>query len=204
MQICSRCGKSAEKPALIVLYIMRHGRTRMNDRRLIIGSIDDTLNETGNIQAKEAAQKIPPPDFVAYSTLSRARETAEIINPSFLHMRPDWRLRERCVGSYEGQPEFPGMLEKFLGEETPDPGAEPLSLFRQRVLEALDEYSNLRLARTLIVTHALPLLVMLSEIRGWGLEQILKYEVPPNCVPVEFYVAGECGCGSKFYEKGLE
>ena len=201
--LCSRCGKANENTASSVLCIMRHGRTDMNDKHLMVGSIDDPLNATGRSQAQEATTILQSVDRVISSPLARARETAEIIGSALkISALFDNRLRERCVGNYEGEPEFPGMLRVFLGEEIPAPGAEPLTSFKKRVAESLDD-ATATPSNILLVTHALPLLVMLGEIKLWGLEQLLKYEVPLNCVPVKFFLGEKCGCGNKFYEKGL-
>ena len=201
--MCSCCGKTNEAIVPSTIYIMRHGRTDMNDKKLIVGSIDDPINETGRSQAAAATSYFNEGiNRIVSSPLSRAKETAKIVGSALnVGVEVDSRLRERCVGGYyEGKPEFPGMLEKFLEEEMPTPGAEPLSAFRERVFDALRSATD-QPTKILLVTHALPLLVMLGKIKGWSLAEILDYDVPPNCVPLKFYFGTHCAeCGGKFYE----
>ena len=206
--ICSRCGRDG----ILVpnaLFILRHGQTKMNAEHLIIGCIDDPLNETGRSQAYEVAIKLKREnevfDIVISSTLSRARETAEIIGRYLkLKVYADPRLCERCVGDYENKSEFPNMLKEFLGTELPAPNAESLSAFKKRVLELLYEISSSSKS-ALLITHALPLLIILGEIKNWTLESLLQHKIPINCVPIKFYFGEPCrNCGSKFYEPKSE
>jgi broad specificity phosphatase PhoE len=177
----------------------------MNKEHLISGSIDDPLNETGIFQAREAAEKLRKKGevftFIISSPLSRALETAKIISEALkIDLYTDPRLRERCVGDYENQPEFPDMLKEFLKSEMPAINAEPLSSFRARILEILDEVSSSPQS-VLLITHALPLLVILEKTKEWNLEKISGFKIPAHCVPMKIYFGDNCSnCGSKFYE----
>lgn len=203
--ICSHCGRVGGSLPKNKLFIMRHGQTEMNKEHLISGSIDDPLNEAGISQAREAAAKLKKEgevfNFIISSPLSRALETAKIISETLkIDVRTDPRLRERYVGDYENQSEFPGMLKEFLKSEVPATNAEPLSSFRTRVLEILDEVSSSPQS-IILITHALPLLIMLEKIKDWNLEKISEYKMPTNCVPMKIYYGENCSnCGNKFYE----
>lgn len=202
---CSKCGKENRGVFGGIVCILRHGRTEMNDAHIIIGSIDDPLNERGRMEAERAALVLKktnePYDFIINSPLSRAQETADIIGDILsLKTNPEIRLRERCVGEYEGKPEFPEMLKKFMGEEMPTHGAEPLHIFKKRVIEVLEEISATK-QKILIITHALPLLVIVAEIKGYDLEKTIQYQLPQNCVPIKFHLGNSCvDCGGIFYE----
>lgn len=205
---CSRCGRDGIL-ARDALFILRHGQTEMCVKHLIIGCVDDPLNEAGRSQARKAAMELKRENelfnIIISSPLSRARETAEIIGRYLkLKVYTDLRLRERCVGDYENKSEFPTMLKEFLGAELPTPNAEPLSIFKKRMSELLNEISSSPKS-ILLVTHALSSLIMLGQIKNWTLEKLLQYEIPTNCVPIKFYLGEPCrSCGSKFYESKSE
>jgi len=92
------------------LTLVRHGETDWNARRLIQGSTDIPLNDTGRRQAAEAAEALRPrltdgsPLVVAASDLSRAHETARIIAATIGAAEPQTypQLRERGYGDAEG------------------------------------------------------------------------------------------------------
>lgn len=90
-------------------YMIRHGETEANRAMIMAGSLDSPLTDTGIAQAKHArdvvAQLEIKPVAVFHSHLSRARDTAEIINEALdvpLHEDPD--LAEFHAGDYEGVP----------------------------------------------------------------------------------------------------
>lgn len=95
---------------MTTLTLVRHGETDWNARRLIQGSTDIPLNDTGRRQALEAALRLREritgdgPLVVAASDLSRARETASIIAGELGVAAPRTyaSLRERNYGDAEG------------------------------------------------------------------------------------------------------
>ncbi len=205
---CAKCNCPAVSQTFRVMFsIVRHGSTEMNESHKIIGSIENFLSDTGKQQAKETAlwlQKNRNYTCIVSSPMIRAAETAKIIGGVLgISVEYDPRLKERCVGEYEGTPEFPGMLAVFLGREL-SPPAESLDTFRERVHAALAEIASSR-GQTLVVTHALPMLTMVSNIKSFGMPDILRYEVPANCVPVDFFVGENCSkCGNRYYEEVKE
>ncbi len=206
--ICARC-KTEVKGRVFrtAISLMRHGRTLMNEKHLIIGSIDDPLSDVGRGQALQTAGGLKhskTPNLIVTGPMARQKETGSIIGKSLdISIQIDPRLRERCVGEFEGKPEFEGMLKKFLTEEVPAPGAEPLSEFTHRVLTSLKTASSL-MGRGLLITSALPLVVMVCEVRGWKLTDAAEFPVPGNCEPIHFKVMEPCWkCGSIYYEDDL-
>ena len=88
------------------LYLIRHGQTDWNAQRRFQGSQDIPLNETGRLQAKEAANNLASTPFEAIysSQLIRAKETAEIIRGSrSQEIQIEEDLREGTFGSLEGE-----------------------------------------------------------------------------------------------------
>lgn len=98
------------------IYIVRHGQTDWNVKRLLQGFTDIPLNVTGEQQAKEAGDKFKHVDFAAaYSSdLARAKRTAEIIAlEKKIAVEATEVLRERNFGKYEGS-SLDGIREDFI------------------------------------------------------------------------------------------
>jgi len=89
------------------IYLIRHGETDWNVKRIVQGHSDNPLNETGELQAKELAKRLKHIHFDAIfsSDLLRARRTAEIIaQEKKLAVQTTKLLRERSFGKFEGKP----------------------------------------------------------------------------------------------------
>lgn len=89
------------------VILVRHGETDYNKNRMIQGTIDIPLNETGRKQAKDAASKLSlhQIDCAYCSTLNRAIETAQILLQESninVSLTQDARLVERSYGELEG------------------------------------------------------------------------------------------------------
>lgn len=88
------------------IYIVRHGETEWNEKKLIQGHEDIPLNEKGKKQAKKIAEKLRNIHIDAFysSDLKRASETAKIIAQSRgLKIEASKDLRERYFGKFQGQ-----------------------------------------------------------------------------------------------------
>lgn len=86
------------------IYLTRHGQTNLNKKKRMQGRIDEPLNDTGRLQAKEARKKVETVSFdkVYASPLCRAIETASIIgNVETKDVITDERLIEVSFGRYE-------------------------------------------------------------------------------------------------------
>jgi broad specificity phosphatase PhoE len=80
-------------------FFVRHGQTDWNAKGILQGHNDIPLNQTGKDQAYELAKNVREHKFdvIITSTLSRAFETAEIINQlQSLPIVPRDDLREAC------------------------------------------------------------------------------------------------------------
>ncbi len=87
------------------LYIMRHGETDWNSRRLFQGHSDIPLNEKGIALAEITASCLQdvPFDLAFTSPLRRARQTAEIIlRGRDVPLMEEPKLIEIAFGVYEG------------------------------------------------------------------------------------------------------
>ena len=88
-------------------FFVRHGQTDYNQKGLVQGHAQIPLNETGQKQAYDLAQKLSSLHFDhCYSSdLIRAKHTAEILTKDhFLTVIEDTRLRERDIGINAGKP----------------------------------------------------------------------------------------------------
>ncbi len=91
---------------LTTFYIVRHGETDWNKKKLLQGHTDTPLNETGELQAQEVAKTLKHIafDFAFSSDLMRAKRTVEIITlEQKLAVATTERLRERHFGDLEGK-----------------------------------------------------------------------------------------------------
>lgn len=92
---------------MTTFYIVRHGETNQNVKRIIEGHGDSPLNENGELQAKNISEKLKHIQFdKAFSSdLLRAKRTAEVIALEHnLLVETTKMLRERFYGKVEGQP----------------------------------------------------------------------------------------------------
>ena len=135
-------------------YFIRHGQTDWNKEARLQGSTDIPLNAAGRQQALAASQAVKhlPIDLIITSKLSRAKETAEIINltlkkPLFV----DARISERDYGVFEGLTtderelvkeqalkENPHCLEE-TGYPVPE-NSEPYAVFKTRVFQSINDH----------------------------------------------------------------
>lgn len=110
---------------LATVFIVRHGETEWNMKRLIQGQKDSALTELGINQAKELAKELQKIkfDLVFSSDLLRAKKTAEIIVTEHnLAVETTELLRERAFGKLEGKPVealrfFENLFAKLKHEE---------------------------------------------------------------------------------------
>lgn len=95
---------SMQEPA--IFYIVRHGETEWNVKKLQQGHSDSPLTATGEAQIRALAQQLSAIKFdhAFSSDLLRAKRTAEIIAVERkLAVNTTHLLRERSYGKYEGK-----------------------------------------------------------------------------------------------------
>ena len=156
-------------------YFLRHGQTALNANRVIAGSIDTELTETGRRQAIEAGEILAghPITGVYTSALRRTRDTAAPIAQKLkLPVTVIAELGERTWGALEGRPRdtrVPGV--------TPE-GAESVEDFMRRVLCGL---ARIDTPVPLIVGHSGVFRVLSRKLR------IVETEAPvTNALPLRF------------------
>ena len=157
-------------------YFLRHGESEFNRLKLIAGSTDVELNDTGRAQARAAIELVRPLGLshVVSSALRRARETAAIVATALaIPHTVVSGLAERNWGALEAQPQS----ARGAGE-TP-PGAETVDQFVARTRAALAEIDAS--GTPLIVAHSgtYRVLCRLLQLEGPG-------EAVANCRPLRF------------------
>ena len=139
-------------------YFIRHGESEWNALdQFAGGQIDTPLTPLGRQQAMDASgifdALTPFPTHIIHSSLSRARDTAAILNKKHhLPMIEDPELREIDAGDWAGKPnaEAKAMWDDGL---TP-PNGENLDVFAHRIMMALSRIlSNQSYAVPFIAAH---------------------------------------------------
>ena len=147
-----------------MICIIRHGKTALNNARIMQGRIDCPLNEEGTEQASKVARALRDSGItftrVYSSPLARAIQTAEIISDG-KDITTDERLLEMDYGPYEGTdlnnlpPELKRFFSDFVNEPAPD-GMEPLESVTGRLGDFLEKLrSSSPKGNVLITTHAI-------------------------------------------------
>lgn len=175
------------------LYLLRHGQTEFNVKKLVQGRCDSPLTDLGRQQAGMAAAWLKAhnvvPDKVVSSPLGRAMDTAQLVATELLG--PDAAVEscegiiERCYGTFEEGP------HDALPTDVWDPG-EDLIPFSGEGSHALQE----RMVGTLTnLMGAKDTETLLAVSHGSASRQFIKaaapegFELPtklPNCAIMIF------------------
>ena len=175
------------------LYLLRHGQTEFNVKKLVQGRCDSSLTDLGRQQAGMAAAWLKAhnvvPDKVASSPLGRAMDTAqrvacELLGPDAA-VEPCKGIIERCYGTFEEGP------HDALPTDVWDPG-EDLVPFGGEGSRALQE----RMVGTLTnIMGADGIETLLAVSHGSASRQFIKAAAPegfklpaklPNCAIMIF------------------
>ena len=162
------------------IYLMRHGETLFNTRRVEQGQCDSPLTVNGIHQAKCAASYFHNHsitfDAGYSSTLERACDTFEIISDLPYIRRHD--LKEISLGTKEATPvdEEPSYP---YGNYYVQFGGEDLNAFRRRIYQAVHsiaekEYDPVKDRTILIVSHGMAMRQFLRQVDG-------PDRIPSNC-----------------------
>ncbi len=146
-----------------MIYLVRHGQTAMNRKKLLQGRSDIPLNEEGRKEALLTGERLKKAgivfDRVYCSPLVRAAETAELITDAPLFR--DMRLIEMDYGPYEGMnltrplPEVMTFFSDFARNPAPE-GMEPLEDVVRRLGFFLEDIREEAGEKTILVsTHAI-------------------------------------------------
>jgi len=167
------------------IYLARHGQTDWNVEHRQQGGTDTPLNATGRQQAANLAERLKGVhlDAVYSSTLSRSRETAEIVHGE-VPLQSLAGLSERPVGKFEGKRtdgSDPATAQEFQKRRW-DPqdeldGGESLNQFFERVRATIGTIrSQHSSGAILIVGHGGTNQMILRALFGLTAEQANSIE----------------------------
>jgi len=171
------------------LLLLRHAETSWTRERRYQGWVDTALSETGRAQAEAAARSLAEAGLGAVyaSPFQRARDTAATI--AAVHGLPvtvDEAFKEMRFGRWEGLTAAearactPDLYRAWM--DTPHlvspPGGETLGEVKARVLGGLEELREAHDGKTIcLVTHAMPVRVLILEVLGLGPDRIWSLHV---------------------------
>ena len=183
------------------LYLLRHGQTEFNVKKLVQGRCDSPLTDLGRQQAGAAAAWLKAhnvvPDKVVSSPLGRAMDTAGLVATELLGqnvaVEPCEGIIERCYGSFEEGPHDALPTDVWdPGEDLVPYGGEGSQALQARMVNTLTNLMSAKDTKTLLaVSH------------GSASRQFIKAAAPadfklptklPNCAIMIFdFAEGEPG-----------
>lgn len=142
---------------ILIVYMVRHGQTDYNKKRIMQGISDIDLNSEGKRQAKEAKEKLKDVNFdICFSSpLARAYETAKIIVGNKCDILFNDLLTERDLGKFEGKNYEQYKKYDFwdIKSNSNYNGVETVKDLFIRTKKFLDELKNKDYNKVLIVSH---------------------------------------------------
>ena len=141
------------------IYVMRHGKTKMNRDGVFNGRKDEDITEEGIEQAKKAGEIIKNInlDVIYCSTMVRAKHTCELVNINNVPVIYDDRLVERTFGEADGNllSEFGISYDDFCNYyyQCDIPSYEDMSTLFKRVTDFLEDLKKQDYQSVLVVTH---------------------------------------------------
>jgi probable phosphoglycerate mutase len=191
------------------MLLVRHGETEWNRQKRFQGQIDIPLNDNGKQQAEQAAAflKAVPIDAAVSSSLSRPRETAEIILKYHPHITLETTdgLKEIGHGEWEGMYEheieagYPGLLKQWQEHpetvQMPGEGGENLDQVWERAIatwnQIVAQYSGTEKPVTVMVSaHDAINKAILCHVAALGPESFWQFKQGNGAVSVIDYPDG--------------
>lgn len=173
------------------IFLVRHGETDWNLKKLMQGRTDIPLNETGKMQALEVKEKLKNEkiDICFSSPLSRTLTTAKIITN--LDIIIDERLIERNAGTLEGKDSkiYKQINYYDFKSNSNQYGVENVKDLFARASKFLEDIKEKYLDKTvLIVSHGATIRALHYVITGYDENtNFLELKIP-NCCVFEYYI----------------
>ena len=163
----------------MTVYLIRHGKTEANEKRLYCGSTDLPLSEHGREDLQNLHYDIPNVRFLT-SGMKRANETLKILFGDVAY-EEDARFREVDFGLFEmrsyaqlkDEPEYQTWITGDNEANVPPNGESGLQM-KRRVLEAFSELKE----DTCLVTHGGVIATIMEHL--FPQENKTRYEWQPD------------------------
>lgn len=175
------------------LYLLRHGQTEFNVKKLVQGRCDSPLTDLGRQQAKMAAAWLKVhdvvPDKVVSSPLGRAMDTASLVATELLGpdtaVEPCEGIIERGYGSFEEGPHDALPTDVWdPGEDLVPFGGEGSKALQERMVATLTNLISAENVETLLaVSHGSASRQFIKAAAPEGFELPAKL---PNCAIMIF------------------
>ena len=175
------------------LYLLRHGQTEFNVKKLVQGRCDSPLTDLGRKQAGMAAAWLKGhdvvPDKVVSSPLGRAMDTAQLVATELLGpdaaVEPCEGIIERCYGTFEEGPHDALPTDVWdPGEDLVPFGGEGSRTLQERMVGALTNLMGSEGIETLLaVSHGSASRQFIKAAAPEGFELPTKL---PNCAIMIF------------------
>lgn len=175
------------------LYLLRHGQTEFNVKKLVQGRCDSPLTDLGRQQAQAAAAWLKAhgvvPDKVASSPLGRAMATASLVACELLGpdaaVEPCEGIIERCYGTFEEGPHDALPTDVWdPGEDLVPFGGEGSRALQERMVGTLTNLMGSEGIETLLaVSHGSASRQFIKAAAPEGFELPAKL---PNCAIMIF------------------
>lgn len=175
------------------LYLLRHGQTEFNVKKLVQGRCDSPLTDLGRKQAGMAAAWLKGhdvvPDKVVSSPLGRAMDTAQLVATELLGpdaaVEPCEGIIERCYGTFEEGPHDALPTDVWdPGEDLVPFGGEGSRALQERMVGTLTNLMGAEDTETLLaVSHGSASRQFIKAAAPEGFELPTKL---PNCAIMIF------------------
>ncbi|MEZ0323249.1 MAG: histidine phosphatase family protein [Hydrogenothermaceae bacterium] len=169
------------------IYLMRHGESEYNAKKIVQGHIDTSLTEIGFKQAKLAGEFLKDKNIkkIISSDLKRAYQTAKTVSEILgLPVITDHRIREMHFGTWEGMSYdyiYQNHIEDFHNwlsnpVKYPLPKQESVENFEKRLKLFLEDISNHDEDTILVVGHGGSIHGLLCISFGIPFENLWKFK----------------------------
>lgn len=175
------------------LYLLRHGQTEFNVKKLVQGRCDSPLTDLGRQQAGMAAAWLKAhnvvPDKVVSSPLGRAMDTASLVATELLGrdaaVEPCEGIIERSYGTFEEGPHDALPTDVWdPGEDLVPFGGEGSRALQERMVGTLTNLMGAKGIETLLaVSHGSASRQFIKAVAPGGFEFPTKL---PNCAIMIF------------------
>lgn len=174
------------EPSTTIIDLLRHGEPVGGKKYR--GHLDDPLSERGWDEMRAAVDGQCLWDAVVTSPLTRCTVFAqELAKQHRLPLEVEPRFKEIGFGSWEGRTAAellqadPGCVTRFWADPVAHrpPGAEPLTAFAERVLQAWNDVATKHQGRrVLIVCHAGVIRMLIRHVLDMPLNRLFRIHVP--------------------------